>query len=453
MLAANKTTLARIPWRMPDTTPRLQSASDDTNLRYAPLSWYCMAAFVVAILFAVLLVSLGLSALSNNKPFIESWLFLFPVLGLVLAFAGRRHVRNSEGTRAGEKYAAWAWWICLIGALGYGANLLAIGYTIRTDAEKTFSAWAKNMADANPADANDPATAAAFYPLTEAGQRENIKATDAQRMRAIYGAKFAQFRQNKVLAILSRNKGQCEFVSDGLQNWEQTPGQIECTLAGTMKTPEGDYPLIVPMLAKTGPKGRAWQIRVPDGYIPEGKSIERTPFGWWMEALSASSMAAAAGEIVKAANPDAKMPPDSFFLVLPPEGSGPPRTLDDLKFCWQNANAGRVQMSGAILGFAPDKHPFIGIFDDHIGVRVPIELRPRDAADRSHAARGKLVFRLDDPALVEEIRKAQAEGAKAPRTALPPKEIVERKIPWKPVRLESSLRVETPPEKNSSPEG
>jgi hypothetical protein len=146
------------------------------------------------------------------------------------------------------------------------------------------------------------------------------------------------------------------------------------------------------------------------------------------------------------------VPPDSFFLLLPPESNGPPRSLNDLKFCWQNANAGRLQMPGSILSFAPDKNPFIGIFDDHIGVRVPVELRPKDAADRTQAARGKLVFRLDDPALAEEIRKAQADAAKAPRTTTPPKEILERKINWKPVRLESSLRVETPPDKNSSPE-
>jgi len=440
---------------MPDTTPRLQTAPNDNTSQYAPLSWYAMAAFIVAILFAVLLVALGLSALTENKPFNESWLFLFPVLGLVLAFAGRRQIRNSEGTRTGEKYAGWAWWICVVGSLGYGANLLAIGYTIRSDAEKTFAAWTKNMLEANPADANDPSTAAAFYPLTEAGQRENIKASDAQKMRAIYGPKFAQFRQNKVLAILSRNKGQCEFVSEGLQNWEQTPGKIECTLAGTLKTPEADYPLIVPMLAKTGPKGREWQIRIPDGFIPEGqgKPILRTPFGWWMESLSASAMVAAAGEIAKASASDAPMPPDNFFLVLPPEGNGPPRTLDDLKFCWQNANAGRLQMPGTVLSFAPDKNPFIAIFDDHIGVRVPIELRPRDSADRNQGCRGKLVFRLDDPALEQEIRKAQTEGAQAPRTATPPKDIAERKIQWKPVRLESSLKLETPPEKGASPEG
>jgi hypothetical protein len=412
-----------------------------------------MAAFVVAILFAVLLLALGLSALTNNKPFIESWLLVLPVLGLVLAFAGRRHVRNSEGTRQGEKYAAWAWWICLVGALGYGTNLLAIGYTIRSDAEKTFASWTRNMAEANPADADDPATAAAFYPLTEAGQRENLKATDSQRMRAIYGPKFALFRQNKVLAILSRNAGQCGFVSEGLQNWEQTPGQIECTLAATMKTPEGDFPLIVPMVAKTGPKGRSWQIRIPDGYIPEGKPIARTPFGWWMESLSASAMAAAAAEIAKASKFDQPLPADSFFLLLNPEGGGPPRTINDLKYCWQNANAGRMQMPGSVLSFAPDKNPFIRVTDGRITVGVPIELRPKDAADRNQAARGRIVFELDDPAMAAEILKAKTEGTAAPRTTTPPKEILERKVLWKPVRLESSLRVESPPDRNSATEG
>ena len=38
---------------MPDTTPRLQSASDDPTLKYAPLSWYCVAAFAVALTVGV----------------------------------------------------------------------------------------------------------------------------------------------------------------------------------------------------------------------------------------------------------------------------------------------------------------------------------------------------------------------------------------------------------------
>ena len=440
---------------MDDTTPRLHTAPRDLSTDYSPLSWYCMAAFVVSIIFAVLLVVLGLSALLENKPFFESWLFLFPVVGLVLAFAGRRHVRNSEGTRQGEKYANWAWWICVIGALVYGANLIGIGYTVRADAEGVFSRWTKKLEEADPTNPADTATAEAFYPITEAGQRDNFSPADVQKMRAIYGPKFAQFRQNKVFAILARNKGQCRFVSDGLQNWEQTPGQIECTLAATLKTPEGDYPLIVPMVAKTGPKGRAWQIRIADGFIAEGqgKVVPRTPYGWWMELLSMTVTTAAVTEIQKAGMPGEPMPKDDFFVLLPQEGGGPKPTLEDLKYCWDPANPGRVQMPGAFLGFAPDRNPFVTVAPERIEVRVPIELKPASATKKDSGSRGRLVFVLDDPAVLKDVLEASAAAAKSPRTDRMPAELTARKVPWKLLRLESSLKVETAPEKAAGPEG
>lgn len=440
---------------MPDTTPRLHTAPNDLTANYSPLSWYAMGAFVIAIIFAVLLVVLGLSALLENKPFNESWLFLLPILGMVLAFAGRRHIRNSEGTRQGEKYANAAWWICVVGALGYGANLLAIGFTIRSDAEGMFTRWTNKMMEADPNNLADTATAEAFYPITEAGQRDNFSSIDYQKMRAIYGPKFVQFRQNKIFVILARNKGQCQFVSNGLQNWEQTSGQIECTIAGTLKTPEGDYPLLIPMLAKTGPKGRTWQIRVPDGYIVEGPGkpvIQRTNYGWWMEHLSNSAMMAAATEIIKAGKDGSPMPKDDFFVLLPSEG-GPPRTLDELKYCWQFASAGRAEMPGQILAFAPERNPFLGIANDKIEVRVPIELRPTFATMKDSASRGRLVFQLDDPTIVEEIRKARDESAKGARSDKMPEEMVNRKIAWKLLRLESNLKVESAPEKGAGPGG
>jgi hypothetical protein len=439
---------------MADTTPRLQTAPNDLVANYSPLSWYAMGAFVVSIIFAVLLVVLGLSAIIENKPFNESWLLLFPIIGIVLAFAGRRHIRNSEGTRTGEKYANWAWWICLLGALVYGANLIGIGYTIRSDAEGMFTRWTNKLVEADPTNPADTATAEAFYPITDAERRENFSSVDYKKMGALYPTQLPVFRQNKIFAILARNKGQCQFVSDGLQNWEQTPGQLECTLAGTLKTPEGDYPLLVPMLAKTGPKGRAWQIRIPDGYIAEGqgKVVSRTTYGWWMEYLSNSAMTAGVTEIQKAGMPGVAMPKNDFFVLLPSEGGTPKPTLDDLKFCWEPTSAGRVQMPGSFLGFAPDRNPFISIADDKIEVRVPVELRPGFVTKRDSGCRGKLVFQLDDPALIQEIRKAHDEAAKSARTDKMPEELSNRKIPWKLIRLESSLKVEEAPQKAGNPD-
>ena len=53
-------------------------------------------------------------------------IFRLAVLTLVLAVIGWMHVRNSEGTRTGRKLAVAAFWIGLIGSLGYLSYLVAI---------------------------------------------------------------------------------------------------------------------------------------------------------------------------------------------------------------------------------------------------------------------------------------------------------------------------------------
>ena len=172
---------------MADTTPRLNSTPVDPQSDYAPVSWMAITALAVAGIFASLLLSLVLTAFRSNKPLIEIWLFIFPVLGIVVAFAARRHILNSEGTRTGLKLAAWAWWICVVSGLSYAAYFWATEYTVQSDTERQFSAWAENVKKIDPATPNDPALAAAFYQTLPPSQRVAFSASNTTIMQDRFG--------------------------------------------------------------------------------------------------------------------------------------------------------------------------------------------------------------------------------------------------------------------------
>ncbi len=125
-----------VPARFPSTT-------DDTS--YAPVSWVAAAALGVSVLFALLLTILAIFAFVAKKPLLEEPLLALPVVAIILCFAARRTIQNSEGTRTsvlfGIDLVKVAFWISLVLGLSYLAYLVAIAFVIRRDAESEAEKW------------------------------------------------------------------------------------------------------------------------------------------------------------------------------------------------------------------------------------------------------------------------------------------------------------------------
>src|SRR5262245_49696607 len=86
--------------------------SVDAN-NYAPYAVLAIIALVVGIVFAVLLLALAVMAFRSGQAFIQPLMLVLPFATLILAFAGRRQILNSEGARAGLPLVNAAWWIAV----------------------------------------------------------------------------------------------------------------------------------------------------------------------------------------------------------------------------------------------------------------------------------------------------------------------------------------------------
>ena len=501
---------------MADTTPRLNTTPLDPQTDYSPLSWMAATSFSVAVLFAMLLLSLGYFAFRESKPLIEPWLFVFPILGVVLAFAARRHIVNSENTRTGLEWATRAWWICIVGGLCYAAYLGATEYTIRADTEKQFVSWADNLIKVDPATPNDLAMSSAFYQTIPPKQRSGVFSPSSTTvMQERFAQDFVTFRQNKLLMMILRNPGQCELKPQGLKQWQQVPGRIECALAATLSCPEGEFNLIVPMIATVESGKREWQVATFDGYVQDAQGAKRTPYGWmveWLDKTSQSTVdqflqAASArtnvdgipmmipdallaqpvayevftkgkisketGErIVVTAYERAKITgalglfwPTSpeyakglqkdFFVQVPlPDGKMmADATREDLLFCWTNVAFDKITMSGRTLSNSPDKNSMIRFFPDRVEISVPIELKLLKSDPKNSAALGRMVLTLDDPVILAKLTEAREVGLKAGQSMNFPDDLP-RACPWKVTRIESNLKiVRTGPPPGGGPPG
>jgi hypothetical protein len=272
-----------------NSAPKLNSATDAAAERYAPLAPMVIAALVMTTLFVITFAFFGYQAYRDNKPLNSTFLLLLAALGFVLSFLGLREVKTSEGAKTGKKYATVTWWICLVGGLCYMASMLGVEWLVRTDAEKQFKLYCDNFAQANPMKGDDEANRTSFLktmdPNNVASFENNPKLLDLQ-----FALPMAMYRNMPVLMVASRNKGQYEFIAQGLKSWEQKDDVTVCVAAGILRCPEGDFPLNIQLFATMGAnKRKTWRVSGVDKMVTEDEAKkligDRTNYGWLVYTL------------------------------------------------------------------------------------------------------------------------------------------------------------------------
>jgi len=466
----------------PTPAPALPSTADP--IPYVPISWMAVAAITVASLFVAVLLALGVSAFLAKKPLLQPEILVLPAIGIVLSFAARRVIRNAEGTRTGENLANIAWWICLIAGLGYAAYLLAIDFAIRRDARTTLDRWIEKVKAGDDVSIND-----AFLRTRDPAQRAKISPDDTAQIEGRFREEYIGFRQTDLIRLARRNKGQCEITPGGVKEWAYRSGVIDCAFTGTMKCPEGKFPVIIGLRGAEAPGGetvgRQWGVVfTPNaGYIQRDQ-VSLTPYGWIMAALEESGSqfgnqfllsvrsgpsaipyayqammrpesklpfrawqnvaATAPGRIAITGGLAATLPytsdfvaysfPDHFYKAVG-GGEPTPEQRAQFKAIWETT--GLMQVGGR-LRMSQDTQPLLSVTDSSVEVRVPCEL-PSPGQETSSAARGRLVVVSTDPELLQELKQRRSEADPNHGTPTPPVEIIRRDFKWRLVRLESDM--------------
>ncbi|VTR92314.1 unnamed protein product [Gemmata massiliana] len=471
----------------PTQSPTLPSTADATP--YVPISWTAVAAAVAAWKFAIALLLLGIFAFISKKPLLMQELLILPVIAVVLSFAARRIIRNSEGTRTGEGLANAAWWASLVLGLGYVAYLFAIDYSVRRDAANEVERWVGQV--------RDDKVVGAFYTTLPPGQRQGVSRNDTSLIEMRFRDELLMFRNSDLMRLALRNKGEGEFKYDsvGVADWSYKPGAIDCAFSGTVTCPEGKFPLMVQLkgiegvtASEGGGGGRQWMVVRPQGggFIQQDK-VERTGYGWLLVLLEINGGSFGKG-FIEYVNSGPFTQPFAYqgFVVeggVPAEavgasrngtavlasfvplgvaaagqggctrhmadhvfklpGGGEPSSGQKEKFL-ASWNAQGVFEAGRRLkdagGGVPDKDVILKVGDTAVEVYLPIEIPIQNTTGRAETARGKVVVACKDPALLAELKARKASAAGEKPTSNPPQELAQWvNIPWRVVRIESDL--------------
>ncbi len=462
----------------PLTSPSLPSTAD--TIPYVPISWMAVAAMSVAALFVFVLLGLGVTSFVGKKPLIMPELLVFSVIGVVLSFAARRIIRNSEGTRTGDGLVNYAWWTCVIMGLGYAAYLFAIDFSIRRDAENEVQRWVGYVMKDE--------VGKAFVRTLPPERRGNVNADNTAQLEAEFRPELLAFRQSDLVRTATRNKGECTFTVGGLKDWNYRPQGVECMLTGLLKCAEGTFPVNIPLRGSEGVTGaeggagRQWSIFTPPNGFMIKDRISLTPYGWLVAALERSGNMfggrfidavgtgpetvpylyqamihqgnnvnkwvdignSLPGRLAIGGGPAAAMPytnayvayfPDQF-LKLPGGGTPSAEQKSLFKKLWESFG---IVRSGGRLKNNPDNTELVRFTDTGVEVTVPCELPMMVPGGAPTAARCRLVVALTDPALVAELKELKSKANPDQGTSIPPESLRVREFPWRVVRLETDL--------------
>jgi len=466
--------------------PALGSTADSAP--YVPVSWLAVAAAGSAGLLGLLLLVLGFVHFRAKRPLLEEQLLIFAILAIVLSFAARRVIRNSEGTRTGTLFGIdlpnAAWWGGLVLGLGYVSYLMAIEFSIQRDARNEAQTWSENVLKGD-----DEGLNRAFHRTQDPSQRRNVPATNGELLEARWGKEYTAFRQCDLRRLIARNPKDTTLQIGGLREWRYLPTGVECVYTGTITCPEGTFPLLFPMRgtessgSDTG--GRQWQlIHGPNGFIDKERA-KLTPYGWFIAHIGISGAnltrelmmstgtregratvypnyvsndpetekffrpltvggAQLRASIVGATAAYAFTPGPKFLdftaerlFTLPGGAKADDTRMTAFKQAW--ATTGIVR-AGDRIRESTDVNDQVVISDAGIFYRMPVEIPMPSTRGEIVAARAGLVFECVEPGLMDELKNLKASADPASGTDAPPASIQNRRLAFKLLRIESDLK-------------
>ena len=444
---------------------------------YQPLSAMAVASLVVACIFALLLVVTAIAGFATHKPAVSSEYLLVALVGFFLAVLARVQIRRSEGTRTGMQLTTIAWYICVVGGLGYGAYILASGAALRRQSEEFAAGWFKNLREGR--------FNQAFVLTIDPARRRNVVPEDEHQLEAEFGPMLPGFRQNELVRFFARNGPEVKVEPIGLRNWEPTTGGYRVESSWRLLSPEGNIVLTTVLVgtdAKDAPS-RQWHVVFSQSLapseakltsygrlIPEMMQDASRLVGRWQENMATRRpslgqvwtlpeakrptieahftaqrlIAGPAGDLLAPDVPGVRSPMPGFFKY-----NGSSNVPDDKLAVFR-----RIWSSGLIFRSQARSGPVaetlaLEVSDKEVRITVPVEMQLPDLPLGS-TTKARVHVVAANPEFVAKVWELRQAGARDPNSANTSSERVMKDLPSPEWRIES---LDSPLEATPSQQG
>lgn len=274
----------------------LRDASSDVV--YRPLSTMALVGFGISCLFGGVVVLSTLIAVAQGAAFFFSnWILLLALAAFLISWSGLNEVRNSEGTKAGQKLATWGMWISLVTGCGYFSYSYSTGLALSRQAFRFLMIAEDDTTGFIPRlqkGAKDPVELRrAFLMTLPAPDRAGVRAEDDDTMKRRFdqpkpdgsSGPLSVFRGHQLVQGFMQGGAQATVEQLGVKEWkyEQRSYTVSCLVRLTTPEVIADV-LLTARSSEPEAEGqkRQWFIDLAKvGYL----SLDPTPFGQGMKTL------------------------------------------------------------------------------------------------------------------------------------------------------------------------
>ncbi len=241
--------------------PKTETPPDEAPQSYSSLSLLALGGLAVAVGYAVVVLVGGAVALFYRMPWIlPTWSLAVPLAAVVLCWAARVQIQNSEGALTGARLTVWGLWLSFAVGLLYAAYYFACYLSVTGMATKV----ADEMLDDLKNDRLDQAFLLGLpppRPADDAGLRARLE-LEYDRGRGS-GGPFTMFRQSRLVRQIEQGGAATQTQCLGVKEWDSTAGGYQVQLAYRVSTPysASEVLLTVVGVENADDPGRQWYVK------------------------------------------------------------------------------------------------------------------------------------------------------------------------------------------------
>lgn len=280
---------------------------------YQPLSLLALAGFGLALLYSLTVLIGGLIALLARIPWLmPGWTFLLPLGILILCWAARTRIRNSEGTLSGLAFTTWGVRLAILFGLTYAAYYGFTFIAVRLQAVQFVDRFFEQIKQGHPDRA---------FLLAQGTPIKDSNSIDRDMLESRYNQPsptpggsgfFTRFYQERFVRFIEMDGEQAQITPRGVASWEYSKGGYRMTLNYHVSTSLVDFNLRVETFGRDPkpdePKGPKWQILLTGGESSIEGDMKPTPRGLEFLQKTRKAQEFASEWAAKANDPDTLKP-------------------------------------------------------------------------------------------------------------------------------------------------
>ncbi|HEY7158557.1 MAG TPA: hypothetical protein VH575_31725 [Gemmataceae bacterium] len=250
---------------------------------YRPLSLLALAGFGVAVLYAFVVVLGGVVALINRVPWLmPAWTFFIPVAALVVCWAARTRIRDSEETLSGLAFTTWGSRLAIVVGLTYAAYYGFTFFAVRLQALACAEQFFVELKNNRPDRAFLLAMGAPLKGVEESELRDQLENLH-NAPQGPNGGNYSRFHHSSLVRAIETANGKAEIKPVGVTEWEYKDG-YRVVLKYHIATPLSEFDMNVETFGRDSkpgePRGRQWQVDLQKGQTSiVSSTLKLTPRG------------------------------------------------------------------------------------------------------------------------------------------------------------------------------